>query len=63
MKLAQKAKGERYLKLETGISEAKRQEITKMEKMKNKMVNMIKEMQQKINKVQAELEEKRMDED
>ena len=29
--------------------------------MKNKMVNMVKEMQQKINEVQAELEEKRIE--
>ena len=60
-KLAQKAEGERYLKLETGISEEKRQEIAETEKMKNKMVNMIKEMQQKINEVQVELEERRME--
>ena len=43
-KLAQKAEGERYLKLETGILEVKRQEIAEMERMKNKMVNMIKEI-------------------
>ena len=43
-KLAQKAEGEKYLKLETGILEEKRQEIAETEKMKNKMVNMIKEM-------------------
>ena len=60
-KLAQKAEGEMYLKLETGISEEKRQEIAETEKMKNKTVNMIKEMQQKINKVQVELEERRME--
>ena len=58
-KLAQKAEGERYLKLETGISEEKRQEIAETEKTKNKMVNMIKEMQQKINEVQVDLEERR----
>ena len=60
-KLAQKAEGEMYLKLETGISEEKRQEIAETEKMKNKMVNMIKEMQQKINEVQVELEERRIE--
>ena len=60
-KLAQKAEGETYLKLETGISEEKRQEIAETEKTKNKMVNMIKEMQQKINKVQVELEERRIE--
>ena len=60
-KLAQKAEGEMYLKLETGISEEKRQEKAETEKTKNKMVNMIKEMQQKINEVQVELEERRME--
>ena len=60
-KLAQKAEGEMYLKLETGISEEKRQEIAGTEKMKNKMVNMIKEMQQRINEVQVELEERRIE--
>ena len=60
-KVAQKAEGEMYLKLETGISEEKRQEIAETEKTKNKMVNMIKEMQQKINEVQVELEERRIE--
>ena len=59
-KLAQKAKGERYLKLETGISEGKRQEKAETEKMKNEMVDKIKEMQQKIGKIQNELEEERI---
>ena len=49
------------MKLETGILEEKRQEIAETEKMKNKLVNMIKEMPQKINEVQVELEEKRME--
>ena len=49
------------MKLETGISEEKRQEIAETEKTKNKMVNMIKEMQQKINEVQVELEERRIE--
>ena len=60
-KLPQKVEGVMYLKLETGILEEKRQEIAETEKTKNKMVNMIKEMQQKINKVQVELEERRME--
>ena len=60
-KLAQKAEGETYLKLETGILEEKRQEIAETGKTKNKMVNMIKEMQQKINEVQVELEERRIE--
>ena len=50
-----------YLKLETGISEDKRQEIAETGKTKNKMVNMIKEMQQKINEFQIELEERRIE--
>ena len=48
------------LKLKTGILEAKRQEKAEMGKMKNEMVDIIKEMQQKINRVQAELEEERI---
>ena len=60
-KLAQKAEGERYLKLKTGISEVKRQEKAETEKMKNEMVDIIKEMQQKINRVWAELEEERIE--
>ena len=49
------------MKWETGILEAKRQEKAEMEKMKNKMVNMIKVMQQKIDRVQAKLEEERIE--
>ena len=59
--LAEKAKGERYLKLETGVSEAKRQEKAQMEKTKNEMVEKIKEMQEKINSTQVELEGERIE--
>ena len=60
-KLAEKAEGERYLRLETGVLEAKRQEKAQTEKMKNEMVEKIKEMQEKINSTQVELEEERIE--
>ena len=60
-KLAEKAEGERYLRLETGVSEAKRQEKAQMKRTKNEMVEKIKEMQQKIDSTQVELEEERIE--
>ena len=60
-KLAEKTKGERYLRLETRVSEAKRQEKAQKEKTKNEMVEKIKEMQEKIDSTQVELEEERIE--
>ena len=47
-KLAKKAEKERYLVLEMGVMEVRRQEKKEMEKMMNSMIKKIKEMDGKI---------------
>ena len=55
-KLVMKAAKERYLTLETGVSDQKRQEMMEMRKTKENMVQMLEEMAEKIHTLETELE-------
>ena len=58
--LAEKAQRERYVVLETGVSEGKKAEKREMEKMLQSMIVKIEEMNGKIKKMEVKQEEERM---
>ena len=59
-KLAQMAAKERYIVLETGVSEAKRKEKIQMEKSVLMMIQKVEEMEEKIKEKEVELEDEHM---
>ena len=56
-----KAAKERYLTLETGVSDQKRKEMMEMRKTKESMVQKLEEMAEKIHMLETELEVDRID--
>ena len=56
-----KATKERYLTLETGVSDQKQKEMMEMRKTKENMVQTLEEMREKIHTLETELEVDRID--